>query len=450
MSADLNVVGQSVARSDGIGHVTGRTQFFGDRTFPGMLHLKMVRSPLHHARIRGVDLSEAERVPGFVRALTWRDVPHNVYTILGLIGVEPEEEYVLAEDRVRFRGEAIIAIVAETEAAAHEAVSKVRLDLEELPAVFDVEEALLPGAPIVTSWGNNTFMYEGHPCRRVRLGDVDAGFERADHIVEGVYNTSPIEQAPLETTGCIAVPEANGRYTVYTNTQALYFSLDNTAIILQVPGNRLHFVGGTVGGGFGGKVDVIVEPIATLAAMLTNRPVRFSYSRSEEMQVSSTRSAWRIYIKDGVSRDGHILARKVTSYADSGAYSRQTPYALTKHAANAAGPYAIPNVSIDAYCVFTNRQPASAMRGFGVTMASFALEVQMDRIAERVGLDPWTIRFINAYHDGDMKPHRKLAEDATLIETMQAAAALVGHELPDDLRAMTSAPRDAGHDGGRD
>ena len=450
MSADLNVVGQSVARSDGIGHVTGRTQFFGDRTFPGMLHLKMVRSPLHHARIRGVDLSEAERVPGFVRALTWKDVPHNLYTILGLIGVEPEEEYVLAEDRVRFRGEAIIAIVAETEAAAHEAVSKVRLDLEELPAVFDVEEALLPGAPIVTSWGNNTFMYEGHPCRRVRLGDVDAGFERADHIVEGVYNTSPIEQAPLETKGCIAVPEANGRFTVYTNTQALYFSLDNTAIILQVPGNRLHFVGGTVGGGFGGKVDVIVEPIATLAAMLTNRPVRFSYSRSEEMQVSSTRSAWRIYIKDGVSRDGHILARKVTSYADSGAYSRQTPYALTKHAANAAGPYAIPNVSIDAYCVFTNRQPASAMRGFGVTMASFALEVQMDRIAERVGLDPWTIRFINAYHDGDMKPHRKLAEDATLIETMQAAAALVGHELPDDLRAMTSAPRDAGHDGGRD
>ena len=450
MSADLNVVGQSVARSDGIGHVTGRTQFFGDRTFPGMLHLKMVRSPLHHARIRGVDLSEAERVPGFVRALTWKDVPHNLYTILGLIGVEPEEEYVLAEDRVRFRGEAIIAIVAETEAAAHEAVSKVRLDLEELPAVFDVEEALLPGAPIVTSWGNNTFMYEGHPCRRVRLGDVDAAFERADHIVEGVYNTSPIEQAPLETTGCIAVPEANGRFTVYTNTQALYFSLDNTAIILQVPGNRLHFVGGTVGGGFGGKVDVIVEPIATLAAMLTNRPVRFSYSRSEEMQVSSTRSAWRIYIKDGVSRDGHILARKVTSYADSGAYSRQTPYALTKHAANAAGPYAIPNVSIDAYCVFTNRQPASAMRGFGVTMASFALEVQMDRIAERVGLDPWTIRFINAYHDGDMKPHRKLAEDATLIETMQAAAALVGHELPDDLRAITSAPRDAGHDGGRD
>ncbi len=441
MSEALNVVGQSVTRNDGVGHVTGRTQYAADRSFPGMLHLKMVRSPLDHARIRGIDLSEAERVTGFVRALTAKDVPHNRYTVLSLIGVEPEEEFVLAEERVRFKGEAIAAILAETPEAAADAVARVNLDLEELPAVFDVEEALQPGAPIVTHWGTNTFMYEGHPCRRVRFGDVEEGFARADHIVEGVYNTSPIEHAALETTGCIAVPEANGRYTVYTNTQALYFSLDNTSIIAQLPGNRLHFVGGTVGGGFGGKVDVIVEPIATIAAMLTNRPVRYVYSRSEEMQVSSTRSAWRIYMKDGVMADGQILARQVTSYADSGAYSRQTPYAITKHAANAAGPYAIPNVSIDAYCVYTNRQPTSAMRGFGVTMASFAVEVQMDKIAERVGLDPWTIRFRNALHDGDLKPHRKRAEDTTLIETMQAAAKLVGHELPGELTTMTSAPR---------
>lgn len=450
MSAGLHVVGTSVARSDGVGFVTGRSQFTGDRTFPGMLHLKMVRSPAHHARIRSIDLSAAERVPGFVRALTHADVPHNVYTILGLIGVEPEEEFVLAVDRVRYKGEPIVAILAETEAAAYEAVSLVRLDLEELPAVFDMEEALRPDAPVVTHWGNNTFMFEGHPARRVRLGDVEAGFAEADHIVEAVYRTSPIEHAPTETTGCIAVPEPNGRYTVYTNTQALYFSLDNTAIILQVPGNRLRFIGGMVGGGFGGKVDVIVEPLATLAAMKTNRPVRYVYSRSEEMQVSSTRSAWTIRIKDGVTSDGRIIARQVTSYADCGAYSRQTPYALTKHAANAAGPYAIPNVSIDAYCIYTNRTPTSAMRGFGVTMASFAIEVQMDRIAELVGLDPWTIRFRNAYRNGDIKPHRKVVADATLIETMQAAAALVGHELPAEIRAMTSAPREGtARDGGR-
>jgi CO/xanthine dehydrogenase Mo-binding subunit len=259
--------------------------------------------------------------------------------------------------------------------------------------------------------------------------------------VDGRYDSKPIEHAPVETTACIARPEPDGRITVYTNTQALYFSLDNTSIILQIPPNRLHFVGGTVGGGFGGKVDVIVEPLATLGARLTGRPVRYRYSRAEEMRVSSTRSAWRIYVRDGVMRDGRIVARRVTSYADSGAYSRQTPYAMTKHAANAAGPYAIPNVAIDVYCVFTNRQPSSAMRGFGVTMASYAIEVQMDRIARATGLDPWTVRFRNAYHNGDLRPHRKPAEDATLIETMQAAARLVGHELAPELAAMTSAPR---------
>ena len=439
----LHTVGQSVERNDGVGFVTGRTRYTGDLTFPRMLHLKMVRSPLHHARIRGVDLSEAERVPGFVRALTHADVPHNVYTILGLIGVEPEEEFVLPVDRVRYKGEPIVAILAETEAAAYEAVARVRLDLEELPAVFDMDEALAPGAPVVTHWGNNTFMYEGHECRRVRYGDVEAGFATADHIVEGEYRTSPIEHAPLETTGAIAVPEANGRYTVYTNTQAVYFSLDNTSIILQLQANRLRFIGGTVGGGFGGKVDVIVEPLATLGAMLTGRPVRYVYSRSEEMQVSSTRSPEIIRIKDGVMADGTIVARKVTGYMDCGAYSRQTPYAITKFAANAAGPYRIPNVWIDGYCVYTNRTPTSAMRGFGVTMGTFAVEVQMDKIARLLGLDPWTVRFRNAHRNGDIKPHRKATADATLIETMQAAAALVGHELAPELAAMTSAPRDA-------
>ncbi len=191
----LRSVGQSIARSDGVGHVTGRTQYAADLTFPSMLHLKVVRSPVHHARIKSVDLTEAEAVPGFVRALTHRDVPHNVYTILTLIGVEPEEEFVLAVDRVRYLGEPIIAILAETESAAIEAVSRVRLDLEELPAVFDVEEALKPDAPIVTHWGDNTFKYEGHDCRRVRFGDVEQGFAEADLIVEARYDSRPIEHA---------------------------------------------------------------------------------------------------------------------------------------------------------------------------------------------------------------------------------------------------------------
>jgi CO/xanthine dehydrogenase Mo-binding subunit len=434
----LNVVGQSVQRRDGLGHVTGKTVYVDDLHFPNMLHLKMVRSPVPHARIRGIDFSAAEQVPGFVRVLTHQDVPKNIYTILCLIGVGPDEEPVLAVDKVLYKGEPIAAIVAETEEAAMEAVSKVKLDLEELPAVLDMEEAIKPDAPVLKHWGTNYFIYEGHHCRRVRFGDVDKAFAEADYIVEERYQTSPIEHAPTETTGCIARPEPDGRITVYTNTQALFFSLDNTALILQIPFQKLHFVGGTVGGGFGGKVDVITEPIASLAAMKTNRPVKYVFSREEEMRVSSSRSAWRLYFKDGVTRDGRIIARKITSYADAGAYNRHTPYAVTKHAANVSGPYRIPNVWIDAYCVYTNRQPASAMRGFGVTMASYAIEVQMDKIAETVGIDPWAIRFINAYKNGDMRPHQKVVEDATLIEVMQAAARLVGHALPEEYQRMNS------------
>ncbi|MGB6421150.1 MAG: xanthine dehydrogenase family protein, partial [Anaerolineales bacterium] len=382
------------------------------------------------------------KVPGFIQALTYEDVPKNIYTILCLIGVGPDEEPVLAEDKVLYKGEQIAAIVAETEDAAMEAVSKVKIDFEELPAVYDVEEALKPDTPVLKHWGTNHFVYEGHHCRRVRFGDVDKGFDESDHIIEGRYQTSPVEHAPAETTGCVARPEPDGRITVYTNTQALFFTMDNTALILGVPFQKLHFVGGTVGGGFGGKVDVIVEPIAALAAMKTGRPVKYKFTREEEMRVSSSRGAWRIYFKDGVTKDGRILARKITSYADAGAYNRHTPYAVTKHAANIAGPYNIPNVWIDAYCVYTNRQPSSAMRGFGVTPASFALEVQMDKIAEAVGMDPWAIRFINAYRNGDMKPHQKVVEDATLIEVMQAAAELVGYELPEKFKKMSSLNRE--------
>jgi CO/xanthine dehydrogenase Mo-binding subunit len=181
---NLNVVGQSVPRRDGMGHVTGKTVYVNDMSFPDMLHLKMVRSPVPHANIRGIDFSEAEKVPGFVMALTAKDVPKNVYTILCLIGVQPDEEPVLADKKVMYRGEQIAAIVAETEEAAMEAVNRVKLDLEELPAVLDVEEALKPGAPILKDWGTNYFVYDyehgqSNAFRKVRFGDVEKGSSRS-------------------------------------------------------------------------------------------------------------------------------------------------------------------------------------------------------------------------------------------------------------------------------
>jgi CO/xanthine dehydrogenase Mo-binding subunit len=335
----------------------------------------------------------------------------------------------------------MVAILAESPQAATIAASRVKVEFEPLDAVFDVEEALKPGAPVVTRQGFNYFRYEGHHCRRVRFGDVEKGFADADLIIERRWDTSPIEHAPMETTGCIAKPEGDGRFTVFTNTQALYFSLDNTALIVGLPAGRLHFVGGTVGGGFGGKVDVIVEPIATLGAMLTNRPVKFVYTREEEMRISSTRAAERIYIKDGVMRDGKILARQITLYVDSGAYSRHSPYGTTKAAAHMPGPYTIPHVRVDAHCVYTNRQPSSAMRGFGVTLGDFAIESQMDVIASVLGIDPLRLRLMNAYRDSDMKAHRKLVEGAALVEVIQKTAELAGQKLDPDLAAMSSDDR---------
>ena len=443
-SDDLNELGKSLQRSDVPNHVTGRTAFYADRTYPNLLHLKMVRSPHHHARIRGIDLSEAQKHPGVARILTAKDVPHNTYTILILIQVGPEDEHVLAVDKVRFKGEAVVAVLADTERAAHEAAAKVKVDYEILPAVFDMEEALKEGAPLVNEHhGQNYYRYDSGASRKVRFGDVEAGFAQADFVLEETYHSSPIEQAPTETTGCIVVPEGNDRFTCYTNTQAMFFTLDNASIILQMPGHKLHLVGGTVGGGFGGKVDVIVEPIAILAARLTGRPVSFIYSREEEMQVSSPRAAEKIVIKDGVMKDGRIVARQVTGYTDAGAYSRHSPYGAQKGAAHYPGPYTIPNVSVDTYCVYTNRTPSSAMRGFGVTIADFALEVQMDKLARLIGMDPLEFRFINAYRDGDMKAHRQPTEGAALIECMQEASIAAGWPVAERFMKMSSKRREA-------
>jgi CO/xanthine dehydrogenase Mo-binding subunit len=434
----FNVIGSTVQRSDARGHVTGRTAFFEDMAPQGMAHLKVHRSTRHHARIEHVDVSAARTVPGVLRVITHEDVPNNWYTVLRLIGIGPDDEPVLAEDRVLYLGEPIVAVVAETEEAAREGAARVVVEYTDLPAVLDVEEALAEDAPVIKQSGTNYFVYEGHHCRRVRFGDVERGFQQADHVFTWRYSSAPIEHAPTETTGCIVVPQGNGRLRIHTNTQAAFFTLDNTALILGRPFTDLQVIGGTVGGGFGGKVDVMVEPLACIAATLTNRPVKFVYSRAEEMQVSSPRAAERIYITDGVMNDGRIIARKVILYVDAGAYSRHSPYGATKAAAHLPGPYAIPNVYIDCHCVYTNRTPSSAMRGFGVTIGDFALESQMDRIARALGIGPLEMRLRNAYRDGDMKAHQKVATGTALIEVVQRAAELVGYQLTPADRALSS------------
>src|ERR1700744_1240104 len=423
-----------------LGHVTGTSTYFDDHKLQGMLHLKVVRSTHPHARLRRIDTSEAERSQGVRRIIRGADVPRNSNTRPSLINFGKDGEPTLAVDKVRYKGEPVVAIVADSSREAYEAIAKVRVDYEPLSTVFDVEEALKAGAPVVNeTYPKNTFTYHDiYDHQKLRFGDVERAFAAADHILEQRYQMSPIEQAHTETNGSIAAPDTNGRYVVYTSTQALFFSLDTCAKILDVPSNTLHFIGGTVGGGFGGKVDTVTEPLSILGAMLTGRPVRYVIEREEEMIYCAPRGAERIYIKDGVARDGRILARQFRCYFDSGAYTRLSSYAVVKCAAHLPGPYTIPNVSADVYCVFTNRVPATAMRGFGVTAVDFAIECQMDKLAHLVGIDPMEFRILNAYRDGDMKAHRREAKNTALIECVQVAAEKAKWPMSEEAKRASS------------
>ncbi|MER9136142.1 molybdopterin-dependent oxidoreductase [Mesorhizobium sp. M0830] len=435
----LKVIGKPHLRVDIIGHVTGRTRYFDDHLFDGMLHMRAVRSPHHHARIRGIDTSAAERMTGVIRIVRAADVPRNLNTLLSIIGFGRDDEPLISSTKVAYRGEPVLAIIATSESQARAACDAVRVDWEVLPHVLDVEEAIAPGAPSVQeAYPNNTFDYGPYDHQKLRFGDVQAGFRAAKHIVEATYQMSPIEQAPMETCGAIAAPETNDRYVCHTSTQALFFSLGTTAKILDISSARLHFIGGTVGGGFGGKVDSITEPMAVLGAMLTGRPVKFQWDREEEMQVGAPRGAERWVLKDGVAADGRILAREFTGYFDSGAYTRLSSYAVQKGTGHLPGPYTIPNVAANVYMVFTNRTPATAMRGFGVTGVDFAIECHMDRVAEVVGIDPIELRILNAYRDGDMKAHRRVAKNTALIECCQVVAGKADWSLrPEFLQASS-------------
>ena len=264
------------------------------------------------------------------------------------------------------------------------AVEAIKLDFAEQPALLDVRRAFDPDAPVIHQWGNWYPHFEAEMDRRqIRKGDIDEAFEQADMIVQGVYRPAAIEHVPVETQVCQVVPEASGRLTIYSCTQALYFSMGVVAAHLQLPLNRLKFVGGTVGGGFGGKVDTATETMCALLALKSGRPVKWRWTREEEFLCSSTRAPWHMEIADAVTSDGWILGRKMLTLHDSGAYARFSPYGLTKHSFHHTGAYTIPNLEFDGYVVFTNRVPTTAMRGFGVTSVSFATETHMSRDRRR-------------------------------------------------------------------
>jgi CO/xanthine dehydrogenase Mo-binding subunit len=438
----VKAVGARLPRYDGIEHVTGRTVFVDDVRVPGTLWVKALRSPHHHAAITSLDTSKAESMPGVHAVVTWRDVPLLEYGHLSALGI-PADEPLLAKDDVRYKGQPIAVVAAESEDAAQAAVEAIAVTYEERPALFDIRKAFDADAPKIHQWGNWYPHFEAEMDRRqIRKGSIEEAFDRADVIVQGVYRPAAIEHVPLETQVCLVVPEASGRLTIYSCTQALYFSMGVVAAHLQVPLNRLKVVGGTVGGGFGGKVDTATETMCSLLALKSGRPVKWRWTREEEFLCSSTRAPWHMEIADAVTRDGWILGRKMLTLHDSGAYARFSPYGLTKHSFHHTGAYTIPNLEFDGYVVFTNRTPTTAMRGFGVTSVSFATEVHMSRVAHELGLDPYEVRLKNANRIGDTSPNGITYTDPSTVPTILAMADAVGHELSADARTMTRGPRE--------
>jgi CO/xanthine dehydrogenase Mo-binding subunit len=437
----MKVVGARIPRYDGVAHVTGRTTYVDDVRVPGTLWAKALRSPHHHAAITKLDTRAAAEMRGVHAVITWEDVPLLEYGHLSALGI-PADEPLLAKDEVRYKGQPIALVAAESEELAAEAVERIEIDYEERPALLDVRQAFDAEAPKIHQWGNWYPHFEGEMDRRqIRKGDITRAFEQADVIVQGVYRPAAIEHCPIETQVCLVVPEPNGRLTIYSCTQALYFSLGVVAAHLQVPLNKLKIVGGTTGGGFGGKVDTATETMTSLLAMKAQRPVKWRWTREEEFLCSSTRAPWHMEIADAVTKDGWILGRKMLTLHDAGAYARFSPYGLTKHSFHHTGAYTIPNLEFDGYVVFTNRVPTTAMRGFGVTSVSFAVETHMSRIADVLGLDPYEIRLKNANRIGDTSPNGIVYTDPSTVPTIQAIAEATGHELPAAYRTMTNEPR---------
>jgi len=438
----MKVVGARLPRYDGVGHVTGKTFYVDDIRPLGMGHAFALRSPQHNARITRLDTGPAEAMAGVTAVVTHADVPTLVYGHLSGAGIDGDEP-LLAKDFVRYKGQPIAVVAADTVEIARAACNAIVVEYEELPSLLDVRLAFEDDTPVVNDrFGNWYNEFEGDlEVRQIRKGDIDKAFVDADVIVEGVYRTQAVEQAPLETQVCVAIPEPDGRMTIHTCTQAMYFSLGVVCAHLDLPMSKVKMVGGTVGGGFGGKVDTASDTLTALAARKSGRPVKWRWTREEEMLASSSRGPWHMEIIDAVTSDGWILGRKMLSLHDAGAYGRFSVYGLTKHSFHHTGAYTIPNLHFDGYVVFTNRIPTSAMRGYGVTGLSTAIEIHTERVAKEIGMDPYEFRLKNANRVNDTSPNRIAYEDPSTVEVMQSLAEATGNELDASLRAMNRSER---------
>lgn len=409
-------IGKRIPRHDALLQVTGRAEYGIDLVRPNMLHAKVLRSPHAHAKILGVDTSGARTLAGVAAVITAEDVPHNRF------GFTHTDQPLLAEEVVRYRGDAIAAVAAESPEIATEAIQRIRVKYEALPGVFDPLEAMQPDAPRVHAECEDNVASH----LKIRRGDIERGWQESDEIVEETIKTQIVEHAHIEPHAALAEVDPRGTITVHSSVQRPFLIASDLSKILEVPLNRIRVVVTAVGGGFGGKNEISLEPYVCALALKTKRPVKLVYTREEEFQATTVRHPYIVKFKSGVKRDGTLMARQVEIISDTGAYVSWGASTLSKACIHAAGPYRIPHVKIDGYLVYTNNSIGGAMRGFGVPQLGFAYECHTDTVAAALGLDPLEFRLKNLLVEGSALPTGQVLENVALKDTVRAAVSAAG------------------------
>ncbi|HEX9583974.1 MAG TPA: xanthine dehydrogenase family protein molybdopterin-binding subunit [Gammaproteobacteria bacterium] len=423
-------VGKALPRIDAPGKSHGKTRYAGDYVMPNMLHVKVLRSPLASARLRRLDVSEARKLPGVVCVLTHEELPDRLAPtdIPGQTGRKrlDTDQQILVRERVRYHGEPIALVAAETTAIAERALDLIEYDLDPLPGVYDPHDALKPGAPIVQGTNNVVAEY------KVRKGDTEAGFVAADFVIEKTYRTQFIEHAFLEPEVGLAWVDENEVINIRVSTQVIeHFRFIADAV--GVPHNKVRILGSLIGGGFGGKEDITVEIYLALLAKATGRPVRLCYTREDSFFGHGKRHPFTLKYRTGFTRQGKITALQVDMTADAGAYVYLSPYVLLYATVAAPGPYRVDNLRVDARAVATNNMFTSAFRGFGAAQACIAHEQQMDEAAKALGIDPLELRRQNFLRTGDLIATGVPIESAVWSdECMTRAWQALGQRTPDD------------------
>lgn len=427
-------IGKSVPRLDGREKVTGQAVYTVDVDLPGMLHAAVLRSNRPHARIVELDVSGARTVPGVKAVVTGKDFP---FTHGGMIKDQP----FIAIDRVRYIGEVVAAVAAESEVAAQDAVARIRVRYEDLPAVFDPKDAIADGAPILhegLAEYPHSPLYQCVPgtnictIRTFAKGDVQAGFAEADEVFDDEFYIHAVAHTPMETHAAVAKRSpAGGEYTVWSASDGPHRRSKELAEALGLPINKVRVLTTYSGGGFGGKGTLVAEATAVALARFTRgRPVKVVFSREEELTASQTRHAAYLRLKTGVKKDGTLIARSADLLWDKGAYASKGPDVTYRGALTIFGPYRIPHVEVLTRLAYTNKQIAGAYRGFGTTQVTWACESQMDIIAHRLGIDPLELRLKNCYVENDRYINGQVMRAVGLKETLERASREIGWGAP--------------------